>query len=88
MSLSAEGKILYCDGLGCCASVPAPVAMSPNHTTGHKREIIPDASGWLFVAHQGVTRHYCPRCIPRYLSQLIGNREPFSPKLPKDSDCL
>lgn len=77
MSLSAEGRSLYCDGLGCCASVPAPVALPPTGIKG-KPEISPNASGWLFVVNQGKTWHYCPRCIPHYLSQLMDQREPIA----------
>ncbi|MDX1932854.1 MAG: hypothetical protein SFU56_09640 [Capsulimonadales bacterium] len=69
MSLSAEGRIIYCDGADCCASVPAPVALRPTRTTGGLPPP-PDASGWLFVVRQGLSRHYCPRCVPQYLSQM------------------
>lgn len=68
MSLGENGQWIHCDGEGCSAAVPVPVALC-TRATGECSE--PHTiHGWLFVVSEGKASHYCPQCAPAHLSTL------------------
>jgi hypothetical protein len=67
MSLTADQKHIRCDGEGCEAVTPAPVALRP---LLNRDDCAPQAAeGWLFVVRQGVSSHYCPACLEQALTR-------------------
>lgn len=73
MSLCDSGQWICCDGEGCSARAPAPVAL---HNTAPLREREgPALRGWLFVVNNGICLHYCPQCMPQHLARLAVNSD-------------
>ncbi len=73
MSVLPGGRVVCCDGNGCCATAPLPVALRP--TLGEiSRTTVPSSiEGWLFAEAQGRSRHFCPRCGYLYLPRELGD---------------
>ena len=72
MSVLPDGRRVYCDGNDCRATAPLPVALR-----GTLSETPPGADslsilGWLFAGSPGNVKHFCPRCLPLYLSEALG----------------
>ena len=65
MSKGERGQFILCDGEGCQACVPAPVALRPS-LSAETQEML-TAKKWLYVTGQGDSRHFCPQCADAYL---------------------
>ena len=65
MSASADGKRIYCDGLGCTADSALPIALHPA-LTPIARSVL-SADRWLFIVKTGTSLHYCPACAGNFL---------------------
>ena len=67
MSLSPDARYVTCDGADCKARADVPIALHPllDHAKTTER-----VDGWLFAARGAQRRHYCPRCLPLYLTSL------------------
>lgn len=73
MSQVDGGRWIACDGKDCDAKTLAVVGLQsllkidPN--------VPPPSKGWLFVLKTGGSRHFCPGCAAKYLSE-ISDAEP------------
>ncbi|HLV80152.1 MAG TPA: iron-sulfur cluster repair di-iron protein [Chthonomonadaceae bacterium] len=82
MSLSVDRRFIVCDGMGCGATCPLPIALHPP-VISQAENARPAGQNWLFARHQGVQRHYCPRCSRTYLRTLSERpREPAVSRQP------
>jgi hypothetical protein len=92
MGLAEDGRSIYCDGDGCSATAPFPVALRPVLNSNPARNAA-TARGWLCVLSQDTDCYFCPVCAVQYLNTL-GNGMRLSGDLaPKtsgktDSDAL
>ncbi len=68
MSLSPDARFVTCDGADCQARADVPIALRP--ILGDGSASTERIDGWLFAARGAERRHYCPRCLPLYLTSL------------------
>ncbi len=67
MAIKSSGQFILCDGEGCASKVSLPIALRPVLSGKGAADQL---KGWLFVNVGGQRRHYCPDCVPKYLSDL------------------
>ena len=60
MALDAKGQSIHCDGEGCEAETPVPVALRRTLDSGTRKSEA--AQGWLFVVSGDGCLHFCPHC--------------------------
>jgi hypothetical protein len=63
----SEQQCVHCDGKNCSSRVSLPVALRPLLSG---TQTVDQLKGWLFATVGGKRLHYCPNCVPDYLSVL------------------